>query len=61
MTDNNLSDKIKGTVSKAKGEIKDQVGNLTDNTKLQAEGKAEKLKGETQEKIGEVKNLFNKK
>ena len=34
---------------------------MTDNAKLQAEGKADKLKGEAQEKIGEVKDLFNKK
>lgn len=61
MTDNSVSDKIKGTVNKAKGEIKDQIGNATDNAKLQAEGKADKLKGEAQEKIGEVKDLFNKK
>lgn len=60
MADNNFSDKIKGTASKVKGEIKDQIGNATDNAKLQAEGKADKLKGEAQEKIGEVKNLFNK-
>lgn len=55
MSDNSLSDKIKGTVNKTKGEVKDQVGNATDNTKLQAEGKKDKLKGEVQEKIGQIK------
>ena len=34
-----LSDKVKGTVSKVKGEIKDQIGNAIDNPKLQAKGK----------------------
>jgi uncharacterized protein YjbJ (UPF0337 family) len=53
---NGLSDKIKGGVSKAKGEVKDQIGNATDNPRLQAEGKKDKLKGEVQEKIGEWKN-----
>ncbi len=48
---NGLSDKIKGGVSKIKGEIKDQVGNATDNTSLQAEGKQDKLKGAIQQKI----------
>ena len=57
MNDNNgLSDKIKSGVSKVKGEIKDQIGNATGNTRLQAEGKKDKLKGEVQEKIGELKS-----
>lgn len=55
MSDNNVSDKIKAAVNKAKGEAKDQIGNATDNTKLQAEGKIDKLKGKVQEKIGEIK------
>lgn len=53
---NGLSDKIKGGVSKVKGEVKDQVGNATDNPRLQAEGKKDKLKGEVQDKIGDLKN-----
>jgi uncharacterized protein YjbJ (UPF0337 family) len=58
MNDNNgLSDKIKSGVSKVKGEVKDQIGNATDNPRLQAEGKKDKLKGEVQEKIGELKDL----
>ncbi|MDO7906357.1 CsbD family protein [Paenibacillus sp. JX-17] len=55
---NGLGDKIKGGVNKAKGEIKDQVGNATDNASLQAEGKADKVKGEVQQKAGEVKDKF---
>lgn len=51
-----MSDKIKAGVSKAKGEVKDQIGNATDNPRLQAEGKKDKLKGEVQEKIGDLKN-----
>jgi uncharacterized protein YjbJ (UPF0337 family) len=53
---NGISDKIKSGVSKAKGEVKDQIGNATGNSRLQAEGKMDKLKGEVQEKIGELKN-----
>lgn len=53
---NGLSDKMKSGVSKAKGEVKDQVGNATGNSRLQAEGKKDKLKGEIQEKIGELKS-----
>ncbi|GIP22030.1 CsbD family protein [Paenibacillus sp. J22TS3] len=54
--DNGLGDKIKGSVSKAKGELKDQIGNATDNASLQAEGKADKVKGEIQQKVGEFKD-----
>ncbi len=59
MTDNGFKDKIKGAGNKAKGEIKDEVGKATDNTKLQAEGKFDKAKGEVQEKIGETKDKFS--
>jgi uncharacterized protein YjbJ (UPF0337 family) len=52
-----MSDKIKGTVSMIKGEVKDQFGNATDNLSLQAEGKLDKLKGVIQEKIGEFKEM----
>lgn len=61
MAENGFSDKIKGAANKAKGEVKDQVGNATDNQKLQAEGKFDKAKGKAQDKIGEVKDGFNKK
>ncbi|RUT33477.1 CsbD family protein [Paenibacillus zeisoli] len=54
--DNGLSDKIKGGVSKAKGEVKDQIGNATGDASLQAEGKADKVKGAVQQKVGELKD-----
>jgi len=53
-----LSDKVKGTVSKVKGEIKDQIGNAIDNPKLQAKGKLYKLKGKAQQGIGNAKDRF---
>ncbi|GGD01616.1 stress response protein CsbD [Thalassobacillus devorans] len=54
-----LSDKMKAGVSKAKGEIKDQVGNAKNDPKMQAEGKNEKDKGEFQEKKSEMKDRIN--
>ncbi|PUB13351.1 CsbD family protein [Paenisporosarcina sp. OV554] len=54
--DNGLSDKLKAGVNKAKGEVKDQVGNATDDKSLQAEGKYDKAKGAVEEKIGEAKD-----
>ncbi|MGB6408357.1 MAG: CsbD family protein [Planococcus donghaensis] len=57
MSDNNgFSDKLKGAVNKGKGEIKDQVGNATNDTDKQAEGKMDKAKGNVQDKIGDFKN-----
>lgn len=55
-----FSDKLKAGVNKAKGEVKDQIGNATDNAKLQAEGKLDKAKGEAQEKVADLKDKYNK-
>ncbi len=54
--DQGLSDKVKGKVNQAKGEVKDQVGNATDNPNLQREGKKDKLKGNIQEGVGKAKD-----
>lgn len=51
-----FSDKLKGTVSKAKGEVKDQIGNATDDPKLQRDGKVDKVKGKAQDALGDIKN-----
>lgn len=50
-----LSDKVKSAINKAKGEVKDQVGNAKNDPKLQAEGKVDKAKGDIQEKVAEKK------
>jgi uncharacterized protein YjbJ (UPF0337 family) len=47
--------------SKAEGHIKDGVGKLTGNEKLQAEGKMDKAEGEVRKKGGDVKDAFKKK
>ncbi|MGM9926137.1 MAG: CsbD family protein [Bacillus sp. (in: firmicutes)] len=53
------SDKIKGAINKAKGELKDQVGNAKNDQHMQAEGKYEKVKGETQKRIGKMKDALD--
>lgn len=50
------SDKAKGTISKVKGELKDQFGNATDDKKIQSEGKKDKIKGSMQHATGEAKD-----
>jgi len=47
---------IKGTTDKAKGAVKDAVGGLTGDNKLQAEGKLDKAKGAAHDAIGDVKD-----
>lgn len=56
-----FSDKLKGTGNKTKGEVKEAVGEKTNDPKLQAEGKLDQLKGETQEKITRVKEVISRK
>jgi uncharacterized protein YjbJ (UPF0337 family) len=49
---------VKGTVDKAKGAVKDAVGQATGDTKLQSEGKMDKAKGEVRKGIGDVKDAL---
>jgi len=50
------TDKIKGMANEAAGNIKQGIGKLTDNPKLQAEGRAQEIKGEAQQLVGDAKN-----
>ncbi|KKB84040.1 hypothetical protein VW29_12300 [Devosia limi DSM 17137] len=49
-------DQIKGAGKQASGAVKDAVGGLTGNEKLQVEGKLEKAEGKVQQKVGEAKD-----
>ncbi|MFZ3167208.1 MAG: CsbD family protein [Candidatus Methanoperedens sp.] len=53
-------DQIEGKVHKIKGGIKETAGQLTDNPKLEAEGKVEKQVGKVQEKVGQIKKVVGK-
>ena len=46
---------VKGTAEKAKGAIKDTVGKVTGDKKLQTEGKLDKAKGSAHKVAGDVK------
>ncbi|MCE4225655.1 CsbD family protein [Methylobacterium sp. C25] len=50
------TDKIKGLGNEAAGNIKQKIGEATDNKKLQAEGKAQELKGDAQKAAGHAKD-----
>jgi uncharacterized protein YjbJ (UPF0337 family) len=49
-------DRVEGALKKASGAVKDAVGKVTGDTKLQAEGKAEKAAGTVQNAVGGAKD-----
>lgn len=53
-------DKVEGKYHRAKGEIKETVGELTGDRDLEAEGEDEKAEGKVKEKKGQIKEVFDK-
>jgi uncharacterized protein YjbJ (UPF0337 family) len=53
-------DKIAGKVHQVKGDIREKVGQLTNDTDLEDEGIGEKIAGKIQEKIGQVEKVIEK-
>jgi uncharacterized protein YjbJ (UPF0337 family) len=51
---------IAGKVHEVKGNVKEKVGRLTNNSDLEAEGIGEKIAGKVQKKIGQVEKVFEK-
>lgn len=49
------TDKIKGLANEAAGNVKQGVGHVTGDAKLQASGKAQEVKGEAQQAMGDAK------
>ncbi len=49
---------IKGVADKVKGSVKDTVGKVTGDEKLQAEGKTDNAKGEIRKGVGDIKDAF---
>jgi len=47
---------IKGAADKVKGAVKDTVGKVTGDMKMQAEGKLDKAKGSARNVVGDVKD-----
>lgn len=48
-------DEIEGKWEQVKGTVKDKVGEVTGNERLEAEGEVQNAEGETQETWGKVK------
>ena len=54
------ADKVKNTGQQAKGKLKETVGKLSGNEKLQAEGEADQVKGNIKQAGEKVKDAFKK-
>ena len=53
-------DQVEGKLHKVKGEIKETVGKLVNDSHLKAEGNVEKKEGKAQEKVGQIKKILGK-
>jgi uncharacterized protein YjbJ (UPF0337 family) len=54
------SNRIKGTVKQAEGTVKEQVGKISGNPTLEAEGKIRKAEGTLQKAYGKVRDALRK-
>ena len=55
-----IRDKMEGTGHEAKGIVKESIGKLSDNPRMEVEGTIEKIAGKVQYKAGEAKKVFKK-
>lgn len=53
-----FTDKLAAAGNKLAGTIKEEIGELTNNAKLEAEGKAQQAKGSVQDVAGSVKGAL---
>ena len=51
------TNRVKGALDKAKGAVKEGVGDLTGDEKLKAEGTADKVKGKAESAVGGAKDF----
>ena len=54
-------DRIEGAAKNIGGKIKEGVGKVTGDTKMQAEGKADQVEGKVQNTVGGVKDSLHEK
>ena len=53
-------DRIEGAATRAKGAVKEAVGKVVGDAKLQAEGKADKAEGRRQNAVGGLRDTHRK-
>jgi len=49
-------DRVAGSANQAKGAVKEAIGKVTGDAKLQADGRSDKAKGKIQNAVGGVKD-----
>ncbi|RAS95881.1 hypothetical protein A6E21_07985 [Bacillus cereus] len=59
MSENGLKEQITGKVEKTKGQVKEGIGEVTEDRKLKNEGKWDKTKGTIKEKVGKAKQKIS--
>jgi uncharacterized protein YjbJ (UPF0337 family) len=52
--------RIEGAAKQAEGTVKETVGKVVGDSKLEAEGKAEQTEGKLQNKVGGLKDTIRK-
>ena len=60
MKEDGIENSVKGKLTDAKGKVKDAVGGLTGNSKMQAEGKVDQAKGKVQDAVGKAERKIDK-
>ena len=58
--DSGSKDKTEGKFHEVKGKLKEKVGQVINDSDLEAEGKSENLAGKVQKKVGQIKDVFKK-
>jgi uncharacterized protein YjbJ (UPF0337 family) len=53
-------DKAKGKFHEVKGQVKERIGRMTNNSELQGEGFGEEIAGKIQKKIGQVEKVIER-
>ena len=54
-------DRVSGSAEQAKGSVKEGVGSVLGDTKLQAEGRMDKAEGKVQNTVGGIKDTLRDK
>ena len=54
-------DRIRGSAEQAKGKVKEVVGKVTGDSKLESEGKSDRLNGKVQNAVGGLKDTLRGK
>ncbi len=56
MTDSSTRDRAEGLFDQGKGNVKQGVGDLTDDKQTQGEGQIDELKGQGEQAVGDLKD-----